>query len=186
MFDDLENLQHAVESGNYAWINNLMYFSASIKGSVPYWREQRGKIHTWINHHVAEGKGPPTLFITLSCAEYFWKDINRLLKQRFAFNGVKSPLDVKEDGKYNTVKNVNNMTIVVQEYFQHRVRNWLSKIGKPIFKIEEHWLRYEFAPSRGQIHCHMLAITTHNKLLKKAMDKYGDRKSTRLNSSHLA
>ena len=175
-FDDLTDLQEAVKNGNYSWINNLMYFSSKIKGSVPYWREQRGKIHSWINHHVAEGNGPPTLFITLSCAEYFWKDINRLLKERFHFNGVTSPLDVK-DGKYNSVKNVNNMTIVVQEYFQKRVEHWIAKIGRPIFKITDYWLRYEFAPSRGQIHCHMLAITSHNKLLKEAMDKYGSIKN---------
>ena len=173
-FDDLESLQKAVEKGDTSWISKLIYFSAQIKGSVPYWRDQRGRIHTWINHHIAAGNGPPTLFITLSCAEYFWKDIERLLKERFKFKNVTSPLDVKEgQEKVATVKNVNNMTIIVQEYFQRRVENWLKYIGKPIFKINEHWLRYEFAPSRGQIHCHMLAITSHNKLLKEAMDKYG-------------
>ena len=173
-FHDLDSLQTAIQKGNTSWINKLIYFSSQIKGSVPYWREQRAKIHSWINYHIASGAGPPTLFITLSCAEYYWPDINRLLHERFNFKGVNSPLDGQNgNGKINSVKNVNDMTIVVQEYFQKRIENWLVKVGKPIFKIAEYWLRYEFAPTRGQIHCHMLAITDHNVILKQVMDECG-------------
>ena len=177
-FDDLEDLQEAIKKGLVSWISKLIYFSSQVKGSVPYWRDQRGKIHTWVDYHIATGNGPPTLFITLSCAEFFWQDINRLLFNRFNFPDVQNPLTLNaQDGRYNTVKNVNDMTIVVQEYFQKRIKNWLNKIGKPIFKILEYWLRFEFAPTRGQIHCHMLAITEHNQLLKLAMDKFGSVKN---------
>ena len=54
------------------------------------------------------------------------------------------------------------MTIVIQEYFQERVRKWPATVGKHVFKIKHYWLRYEFAPIRGQIHCHMLAITENS------------------------
>ena len=40
--------------------------------------------------------------------------------------------------------------------------------------IKHYWLRYQFAPSRGQIHAHMLVITDHNKFLQSAMDKFKD------------
>ena len=40
--------------------------------------------------------------------------------------------------------------------------------------INHYWLRYEFAPLRGQIHAHMLVITDHNKFLRSAMDKFKD------------
>ena len=40
--------------------------------------------------------------------------------------------------------------------------------------INHYWLRYKFAPSRGQIHAHMLVITDHNKFLQSAMDKFKD------------
>ena len=56
------------------------------------------------------------------------------------------------------VQAVNDYTLVVQEYFQERVKIWLSTIGRTIFHIKYYWLRYEFAPSRGQIHAHILAI----------------------------
>jgi hypothetical protein len=53
---------------------------------------------------------------------------------------------------------MNRYSIVVQEYFQQRVVKWLETVGKSIFRIKHYWIRYEFAPGRGQIHAHLLAI----------------------------
>ncbi len=47
----------------------------------------------------------------------------------------------------------------MQEYFQARVQMWLDTIGKNVFKIQHYWCHFEFAPSRGQIHAHLLAIS---------------------------
>lgn len=95
-------------------------------------------------------------FITLSCAEYFWPDIIDLLKERMKLAGddhnkcyLNSP---------HLVQIVNDYSIVVQEYFQNRVVSWLETVGKEIFDIKHYWVRYEFAPGRGQIHAHLLAI----------------------------
>jgi hypothetical protein len=117
------------------------------------------------------------MFITLSCAEYYWPDISRLLHDRFSFiDKEHNPLgDAYTDGRINTVQNVNDYTIVIQEYFQMRIKNWLKTVGKHVFKIDHYWLRYEFAPSRGQIHVHMLAISKqHNELLQEIADVYGN------------
>ena len=172
---NIEDLKERVQKDDCKWISKLLYFSSSIKGSSSYWRANRYKIKTWINYHVSEGHGPPNLFITLSCAEYYWKDIARLLKQRFDFPGVQNPLDAPDaNGRINTVKNVNDFSIIVQEYFQKRVQNWLKTIGKKIFMIKHYWLRYEFAPTRGQIHTHMLVITDHNKFIQNTMNEYKD------------
>ena len=62
------------------------------------------------------------------------------------------------------VQIVNDYTVIVQEYFQERVKIWLSTIGAKVFHIKHYWLRYEFAPSRGQIHAHMLAIYSNPKV----------------------
>ena len=86
-----------------------------------------------------------------------------------------NPLDAPDaNGRINTVKNVNDFTIIVQEYFQKRVQNWLKTVGKKVFMIKHYWLRYEFAPSRGQIHTHMLVITDHNQFIQNTMNKYKD------------
>src|SRR6476659_9688093 len=43
---------------------------------------------------------------------------------------------------------------------------WLSTIGAKVFHIKHYWLRYESAPSRGQIHAHMLAIHDNPKVME--------------------
>jgi hypothetical protein len=54
----------------------------------------------------------------------------------------------------------------VQEYFQERVKAWLETVGKALLGVKHHWLRYEFAPSRGQIHAHMLVICDNTDVIK--------------------
>jgi hypothetical protein len=54
---------------------------------------------------------------------------------------------------------LNDYSSVVEEYFQKRVEIWLQTVGKKIFGIKHFWVRYEFAPGRGQIHAHLLAIS---------------------------
>ena len=118
-------------------------------------------MYTWINHHIETGNGPPHFFITLSCAEYMWPDIKRLIIDRFTIAG----LDVPDLDK-SIVQIVNDYTLIVQEYFQDRIKIWLSTIGTKVFHIKHYWLRYEFAPSRGQIHAHMLAIHDNPQVMK--------------------
>lgn len=98
--------------------------------------------------------------MTFSCAEYHWPDIKRLIRERIFLSGKNIP----DDFESNYVKYVNTYAIVVQEYFQLRINIWLETVGKSVFKIKHHWLRYEFAASRGQIHAHMLAICDIDKI----------------------
>lgn len=118
-------------------------------------------MYTWINYHIEAGHGPPNFFITISCAEYMWPDIRRLIIERF----TKAGLDLPDLDK-SFVQVVNDYTLIVQEYFQERVKIWLSTIGTKVFHIKHYWLRYEFAPSRGQIHAHMLAIHDNPHVMK--------------------
>ena len=121
-------------------------------------------MHAWISHHVEQNHGPPSFFITLSCAEYHWKDIERLI----ANHCEKGLLDIP-DMKQRQAAIVNEFTIVVQEYFHARVHAWLETVGKQLLGIKYHWLHFEFAPSRGQIHVHMLAICDNIYMLQSAM-----------------
>lgn len=66
---------------NCRYISMLRYFARNIKGSDNYWRSRTNDPEQWINHHVGRGHGPPTYFITLSCAKNWWPDLRRLLYQ---------------------------------------------------------------------------------------------------------
>jgi hypothetical protein len=56
------------------------------------------------------------------------------------------------------LKAVNDYSIIVQEYFQARVADFLEHCAKEVFGIQIYFARFELAKSRGQIHVHPLAI----------------------------
>jgi len=157
--DSIEELKEQIKEGNTSFVNSLFYFNSRVVGSTPYWFKKRCELYSWINYHVASGNGAPMYFITLSCAEMLWPDIIRLIQQRMELSG-----DNTEDcnfGSKNMTTYTNDYSIVIQEYFQKRVLAWLDTVGKTVFCIKHYWIRYEFAPGRGQIHAHLLAIPSN-------------------------
>jgi hypothetical protein len=87
----LEELQEQVSAGHLEWLDRIAYFSQCVPGSSAYWRARRREVFAWISYHVEKGHGVPTFFITLSCAEYHWKDIERLIVDRCAVGGMQPP-----------------------------------------------------------------------------------------------
>ena len=154
----LDELKEKLLQGNNTFLNEISYYSKKVKGSDGYWRSKRYELLQWVTHHIEMGNGAPSYFGTLSCAEYWWPDIIRLVEERiYIATGVVRKF---EAGSSGIVQVMNDYSAVVQEYFQLRVAIWFETIGKHVFSIAHYWLRYEFAPSRGQIHAHFLAI--HN------------------------
>ena len=154
--ESLEELKESMDKGDTSFVNSLTYYNKCVKGSTAYWYQKRSELYTWINHHVEKGHGAPSFFITLSCAEHFWPDIFKLIKERMKIAGEDPECCYAGSPKLS--KLLNEYSIVVQEYFQKRVELWLNTVGKKVFGIEHYWVRYEFAPGRGQIHAHLLAI----------------------------
>lgn len=152
----MEELQDQITEGNTSCIDKLLYFSKNIPGSSAYWRGKKAELYSWMNHHIEQGRGAPTVFMTLSCAEYFWPDLKRLLEETiYSCEGKKIDLDLNHN---ELNKALNNYCIVVQEFFHLRVSAFLETIGFHVFGIEHYWGRFEFAKSRGQIHLHLLGI----------------------------
>lgn len=155
--ETLDELKEQIQNGDTSFINSLTYYNKRVKGSNSYWHQKRSELYTWINHHVEVGNGVPTFFITLSCAEYYWNDIEEILKDRLEQAGLDTTCC--KVGHEGFPQLVNDFSVVVQEYFQERVITWLETVGKAIFGIKHYWVRYEFTPGRGQIHAHLLAIS---------------------------
>lgn len=170
---DLESLKQQLASGNTSFLRNLSYYNKRIKGSTSYWFQKRSEVFAWINQHVSMGNGAPTYFITLSCAEYFWPDVVDLLRDRLVIAGL-DPDDCKI-GSPSFIQMCNDFSIVIQEYFQMRTEAWLETVGKKLFGIKHYWVRYEFAPGRGQIHAHLLAISDDQTIHSEC---YNDLKET--------
>ena len=160
--ENLEDLKSQIEAGNTSFINRITHCNQNIKGSTPYWHKKRSELYNWINYHVQEGNGPPMFFITLSCAEHHWPDIIALVKERMEIAGENSDMCHVGSPKLSSILNAH--TLVVQEHFQKRVNLWLKTVGRIVFGIKHHWGRFEFAPGRGQIHVHLLAISSDNSI----------------------
>lgn len=169
----LQELKDSIIAGDTKFVNRLTYFNKRVKGSTAYWLQQRSQVYSWINYHVEKKNGPPNFFITLSCGEYYWPDIIRLLKER-----MQLARDPREEGCYagsrQLTKIINDYSIVIQEFFQKRVQLWLEEVGGPIFGIKYHWGRFEFAPGRGQIHIHLLAIRKDQTILHLCHSDLGE------------
>lgn len=172
----LEELQEKIASGDNSFINRITYYNMHVKGSTPFWQQKRQELYSWVNYHVQEGHGPPQFFITLSCAESYWPDIFRLIKQRMEL--ANEPIEKINECYYGSPKAtsiLNEHSLVVQEYFQKRVKLWLDTVGTATFGIKHYWVRYEFAPGRGQIHAHMLCISKDNSIYDLAWNSIKNR-----------
>jgi hypothetical protein len=167
--ETLAELKESIRNGNMSFVNSLTYSCKRVMGSPQYWTMKRRELYAWVNHHVEAGNGAPSFFITLSCAEHHWPDIIRLIKERMDIAGISS--DVCYLGSPKLPRLLNDYSIVVQEYFQKRVLVWFNTIGKFVFGINHHWIRYEFAPGRGQIHAHVLCIS-NDRMLRRLTSIY--------------
>jgi len=157
----VEQIKEQVEKGNTAFVGKLQNFAAGkIRGSDSFWRSKKNELESWLSYHLEAGHGPPTLFMTLSCAEFWWKDLQRLLYEKCVGTEDEALAHSMMAGSFPAKRDLlDKYTAVVQEFFQIRVDNWMETIGKETLGISHYWLRFEFTKGRGQIHAHILAIT---------------------------
>jgi len=186
----LEDLQASIRAGDTSFVNKMVYYTKRIRGSDSYWRYKRSELYNWIHYHIGEGHGAPNGFFTLSCAEYFWPDVIRLLEERIwiAEGRHRNGPGAKTDRNGNTIdlsnnrkarnKAVNDYAVVIQEFFIHRTEDYLKTVGREVLGIEHYWCRFEFAKGRGQIHAHILVILRkgiQNKIQEKVNTANGNR-----------
>jgi hypothetical protein len=133
----LEDLQEQLQNGDTPFIDKLMYFGKVVPGSTAYWRSRKAALYSWINYHIEKGRGAPNIFMTLSCAEYFWPDLKRLLEELILLT-EKRKVDLSlNHSELNEA--LNDYTLVVQEFFQLRVDEYLKMIKLHVFGIKHYW-----------------------------------------------
>ena len=119
-----------------------------------------------MHYHAEKKHGPPTLFLTFSCAENHWGDLANILAERVsAYDSIKAGQLQQRNFKV-MCEAARDHPLIVAEFFQKRLETWLATVGKEIFKIMYHWGAYEFAPGRGMIHIHLLAIANNMEVMR--------------------
>lgn len=155
----ITTLKRKLREGDMTFINMLRYFSRNIKGSDNYWRARTSDLEAWIQHHIARGRGPPTFFMTFSCAENWWPDLRRLMIQLHIQAGNAIDAERLKSGNFQAMKKaVKKYPLYVNDFFMKRVKKFMTTVVKEALGIEHYWGRVEFAPGRGQIHLHLVAI----------------------------
>ena len=164
----LEELKQQLDNGNDSFVSMLQYHAHNIRGSDSFWRSKSKELEYWINHHLGAGHGPPTFFITLSCAENWWPDLRKLMVD-LALN-AKDFIEAEKlaNGDFPAMKRaVKKNSVYVNEFFMKRSKTFMDTVLKEAFGIKYYWGRVEFAPGRGQIHLHILAISEDHAYLKE-------------------
>ncbi|XP_052129345.1 uncharacterized protein LOC127750839 [Frankliniella occidentalis] len=137
---------------NPAMVNQVMHFGSRLRTTKSYWKSRCGELLDMVNQI-----GTPTVFFTLSSADFQWPDLYRLLG-----HDVKS-LSVKEKSDL-----LSKNSLIADSFFYARSKFFLEKSFKNHFNVTDIWYRYEFQ-HRGSIHVHGLAWFKNAPKITKGM-----------------
>ena len=71
----VDQLQQMLQSNNYSTLmSKLMHYAKNVTGSNSYWHKAKEDLRATIAQ-----VGPPTIFFTLSCAEYHWPELHNFI-----------------------------------------------------------------------------------------------------------
>jgi hypothetical protein len=148
----VEQLQEQIKEGDMSYINKLRYLAKGIRGCDSFWRGKTEELEAWIDFHISRGHGPPTHFITLSCAENWWSDLRRLMIELEERAGNKTQVKKLEENDFKAMcKSAKRFNVYVNDFFLKRSKVFLDTVVKNAMGIEHYWARVEFAP--GEYSC---------------------------------
>lgn len=137
----IEDLRQMLQSNSYdTLMSKLMHYAKNVSGTNAYWNQARENLKAIINQ-----KGVPTIFWTLSCADFHWPEFHTL----FDVDRQLSDSERRE----NVINNPHLLDWLFTERTEAFVKYWL----KETLGAKWHWFRYEYAVQRGSIHCHGVA-----------------------------
>ena len=133
----LDDLKQMLQSNSYdSFMSKLMHYAKNVTGTNAYWNKVRDNLKA-----IIQQKGAPTIFWTLSCADFHWPEFHQL----FATNQL---TDCQR--RQNVISNPRLLDWLLTERTEKFVKYWL----KESLGATWHWFRYEYAVQRGSIHCH--------------------------------
>lgn len=122
---------------------NTSYQYYPLRGSDIYWQERRNEL----SHMICQ-LGNPTIFFTLTAADFHWPDLFRVLTSR-------SDVEISELTDFDRAKLLQEKPILVAWFFQKRIEIFMKKFVIPIFNVRNYWYRFDWQ-NRGTPHIHGL------------------------------
>ncbi|XP_034245757.1 uncharacterized protein LOC117647893 [Thrips palmi] len=122
-------------------LNEILFYSSRLRSTKAYWKSRSSELQDMVDQ-----LGPPTVFFTLSSADFHWKDLYRLF-------GYDDPNDLSYDLKSQLLA---DNPLIVSTFFKLRVEYFMEKSFKNHFDVQDSWYRVEFQ-HRGSCHVHGVA-----------------------------
>lgn len=136
----LEDLKQMLQSNSYdSLMSKLMHYAKNVTGSNAYWNQARDNLKA-----IIQQKGAPTIFWTLSCADFHWPEFHHLFTSKELTDSQR---------RENLINNPHILDWLFTERTEKFVKYWLNDTLGATW----HWFRYEYAVQRGSIHCHGVA-----------------------------
>ena len=110
-----------------------------MRSSKGYWQKRCNELKNMVRQI-----GNPTIFFTLSAADYYWPDLFNLLCP----NKKYEELSEKEKRQL-----MHDNPIVTAYFFQQRVKLFIKHVLVPLFGVIDYWYRFEWQ-NRGSPHVH--------------------------------
>jgi ATP-dependent DNA helicase PIF1 len=143
----VEEMLTKIESGDRQLETKLSSLFGNIRGTRQYWFARQGEVNCMMREF-----GPPTWFVTLSCAEYTWENLFDHLK---VINSDMPGVDKMTPGELCSCDPVS----VCRHYharFHAILNNLILTKDKPVLgEVEHYFWRVEYQ-MRGAPHIHML------------------------------
>ena len=120
-------------------LNKIMVHSSPLRSTNGFWHKTFSELKNMVKQ-----LGKPTIFFTLSVADYHWLDLFRLLRPNVPYENITE----KEKRQL-----MHDNPIIVSFFLQERVRLFIKHVIKPVFKVKDMWYRFEWQ-NRGIPHIH--------------------------------
>ena len=172
----VEELKHQIRNGIFTFISKLRYYSQSIRGTDGFWRNKGNELRAWIDYHVSNRHGPPTHFITLTCAEHWWPDLRDIYADMEAIAGQTAESELLlTDILQEMSKAAQKYSFYVNEYFLQRLKRFIDCFARDLLDLEYYWGRVKFSPGCSAIHVHLLAIAKDKAYLNDFYQARGEK-----------
>lgn len=135
---DIETLKKLIND-DQSLLNHIMVYTSNLRSTKPYWNQRCSELLSMV-----EQLGKPTIFFTLSAADYHWKSLFQLLTP---------DSDLSEISEKRRAQLMHDNPILAGYHYQERARLFITKVVIPYFNVTDHWYRHEWQ-SRGSSHTH--------------------------------
>ncbi|KAK3924461.1 ATP-dependent DNA helicase RRM3 [Frankliniella fusca] len=138
---------------------DVMVYSSSIRSSRDFWYSRSSELQDMVKQI-----GLPTIFFTLSAADFHWPRLYDLLKE------ISHQNELNETERHNLM--FNNPKIC-SDYFFEVAEIFINSIIIPHFNVKDHWYRYEWQ-LRGSHHVHGVLCFVGAVNVKELQSKFNE------------